>query len=159
MIIPSLREARFTDINNLVDIDIKSYAYPWSLKQWRAVAVNPECHMTVATIKEEPIAVCAWQKNFENEAEILKLATKPAYRGRTIGTLLLHSVSLVAIEQGLKKVIIIVPEIKCFPGHIDDVSVWLLKRMFVAVKPILKNHFTMYGQPCDGYKFILKTGA
>ena len=157
--IPSLRKAQITDINNMIDIDIKSYMYPWSLKQWRAVTIDPACDITVATIKMEPIAVCIWQKNSKNEAEILKLATKPAYRGHAAGTLLLHSVSLAAVKQGLKRIIIIIPEINCFPGHPDDVSVWLLERMFTAVKPILKDRFIMYGQPCDGYKFVLEIGA
>lgn len=157
--LPAIRSAQAEDIHFLVDIDLKSYHYPWPINKWRKFAADPTCVIKLASIKAAPVSVCVWQKKPAiKEAEILRLATKPAYRCQGIGSLLLHAIEFEARENELQEISIIVPEIKCFPGHPDDVSHWLLERNYKAVTPILKNHFYMYGSHCDGFKFIHSIG-
>lgn len=151
---PIIRGAQARDINYLIDIDIKSYHFPWSVNKWRKFAENKVCSILLATIKAEPIAVCAWRKSGK-VAEILRLGTKPAYRGLGAASLLLN----VMESPELQEVTMIVPEINCFPGHPDDVSAWLLLRGYQATVPILKKHFHMYGKQYDGFKFVKFLGG
>jgi len=153
--IPAIRTAQLKDIHSLVDIDLKGYDYPWSVNEWRKFAADPTCVTLIASLRAEPVGVCVWQKRPAiKEGEILKLATKLTYRCRGIGSLLLHEVETGAEENKLLEMVVIVPEIKCCPGQPDDVSQWLLKRGYKAVKPVLTNHFHMYGSHCDGFKFV-----
>lgn len=157
--IPAIRLAQTRDIHFLADIDLKSYDYPWTIDKWRKIAANPTCVIPLASIKVEPVSVCVWQKKPAiKEAEILRFATKPAYRNYGIGSLLLHTIEAAAREIELQEITIVVPEIKCFPGHPDDVSQWLLKHGYRAVTPILKDYFYMYGNHCDGFKFVHSIG-
>ena len=152
--VPATRLAQLSDMHSLADIDIKGYDYPWDLDKWRSLTEDPACVIMLATLEMEPVGVCVWQKKpAVKKGEILRLTTKPAYTGRGIGSFLLRTVESEARENGLREIVIIVPEIKCFPGHPDDVSQWLLNRGYCAVKPILTNHFRMYGSKCDGFKF------
>lgn len=152
---PVIRLAQLRDIHSLVDIDLKGYVYPWSIDKWREIAADSTCIILLASFKVEPIGVCVWQKKpATKEGEILRLAVKPSHRCQGIGTLLLHNVETEAKENNLQEMVIVVPEINCFPGHPDDVSKWLLEQGYQAVTPILKNHFHMYGSYCDGFKFI-----
>jgi len=152
--VPATRLAQLSDIHSLVDIDIKGYDYPWPLEKWRSIVDDPTCIVTLAAIKIEPVGVCVWQKKPAiKEAEILRLTIKPAYRKRGVGSFLLRVIESEVRENGLQEMVVIVPELKCFPGHPDDVSQWLLDRGYRAVKPILTNHFCMYGSKCDGFKF------
>ena len=154
MTVPSIRPAQTRDIHHLVDIDLKSYAYPLSVDGWRKLADDPTCVILIAAFKVAPVAVCVWQKKpAVKEGEILRLATKKKHRNLGAGSYLLKAAERGAKDYELDKVTIVVPEINCFPGHADDVSQWLLKREFQAVPPILKNRFYMYGQRCDGFKF------
>jgi N-acetylglutamate synthase-like GNAT family acetyltransferase len=154
MTVPSIRTAQTKDVHHLVDIDLKSYDYPWTVDEWRKLSEDPTCIIVIASFKVEPISVCVWRKKpAVKEAEILRLATKPKYRKRGAATFLLNAAEHSAKAHELEKVTIIVPEINCFPGHFDDVSQWLLKRGYQAIAPILKNHFYMYGKRCDGFKF------
>ncbi len=146
--LPAVRGAQIRDINYLVDIDIKSYHFPWSVDTWRRFAASKSCNILLASVKAEPIAVCAW-RTCGKDAEIMKLATKPDFRnlGAAIGLLRMME----ATE--LQEVGIVVPEINCFPGHPDDVSRWLSARGYRAIAPIIKDRFHMYGKYYDGFKF------
>jgi GNAT superfamily N-acetyltransferase len=156
---PVIRLAQARDLHPLVDIDLKSYDYPWSVDKWRKFVTDPTCMILLASFKVEPVGMCIWQKKLAiKEAEILRIATKPAYRGKGAGIFLLHGVETGAKEHGLEKVTVIVPEIKCFPGYPDDVSQWLLNRGYKAITPILKDHFYMFGGRCDGFKFVKYMG-
>lgn len=146
--LPVIRGAQTRDINYLVDIDIKSYHFPWSVDKWRKFTVDKTCAILLASVKAEPMAVCAWKK-CGNNAEIMRLATKPAFRNLGAATALLYAME----SSELQEIVIVVPEINCFPGHPDDVSKWLLARDYRAVAPILKDHFHMYGKYYDGFKF------
>jgi len=153
--IPSLRPALGNDINFLIDIDLKSYDYPWLVDKWRSLALNSVCTVTLATMNMGPVGFVAWKKKIaDKEAEILRLAVKPAYRNNGAGSLLLGSVEVDANENGIQKITLIVPEIHCFPNHKNDVSQWLLARGYQAIKPIFKNYFDMYGSKVDGFKFV-----
>jgi len=153
--IPLLRPASGNDINFLIDIDLKSYDYPWSVDKWRLLALNPACTVTLATVNMEPVGFVAWGKIIaDKEVEILRLAVKPTYRNNGIGSLLLGSVEINANENGIQKITLIVPEIYCFPNCKGDVSRWLLARGYQATKPIFKDYFNMYGSKVDGFKFV-----
>lgn len=158
--LPAIRHAQVRDVNYLADIDLKSYEYPWPIEKWRTLAADPTCIILIASFKAEPISVCAWQKKpAVDEAEILRLATKPTFRNMGIGTLMLRTTEAEARDNDLHELVIIVPEINCFPGHPDDLSCWLVARDFHAVTPILKDQFYMYGKSCDGFKFTHTVGA
>ncbi len=157
---PSIRLAQPNDIHSLVDIDLKSYDYPWPLDRWREAAADPTCVIMVATIRAESVGVCAWRKRPTiKEGDILKLATKPDYRKQGVGTMLLSIVETSIADHGLHTATITVPELNCFPGHPDDVSVWLRKKGYQVVLPILRECFYMYGSRCDGFKFVHTVGA
>ena len=152
--VPAIRPAQVRDVHSLVDIDLKSYDYPWAVDKWRELAADTTCDILIASLRVEPIGMCVWQTSPDGkEGELLRLAVKPVYRECGIGSLLLATVELEVREKGLEKLVIIVPEVKCFPGHPDDVSQWLLVRRYRAGTPILKDHFSMYGSRCDGFKF------
>lgn len=151
----SIRSIMIKDLNWLMDIDIKSYEYPWSIEQWKKLADGLQYVILVALVKNVPVGFVAYDRT-QGEVEILRIAVKPSYRRKGIGTKLLYTV-----EKGagtLNRIRIVVPEIQCFPGHEDDVSQWLLKRGYVAVPPILKNHFQFCGNNIDGFTFIKEQG-
>ena len=153
--IPEVRLAQARDIHYLADIDLKSYDYPWSLTRWREIGGDPTTAVMIAAIRADPVSMCVWRKQPNiKQAEILKLATKPTFRGRGIGTFLLLAGEEAMSAISSDKATIIVPEINCFPGHPDDVSSWLINRGYYVDLPILEGHFHMYGKQYDGFKFV-----
>ena len=153
--IPEIRLAQARDIHYLADIDLKSYDYPWSLTQWREIGTDPTTAVMIAAVRADPVGMYVWRKQPNiKQAEILKLATKPIFRGRGIGTFLLLAAEAAMCASSLNEATIIVPEINCLPDHPDDVSSWLVKRGYHVVLPILEGRFRMYGKRCDGFKFV-----
>jgi N-acetylglutamate synthase-like GNAT family acetyltransferase len=151
---PTIRHAQVRDVNSLLDIDLKGYDYPWTISEWRDISNNEEYTLLIATLKGQPVSMCVWRhKAGDERAEVVKLATKPYYQGQGFATLLLKRVERDMRSAAVKEAVFIVPEIKCFPGHPDDVSAWLLGREYKPIKPILKDEYCMYGSKCDGFQF------
>lgn len=156
---PTIRNAQVRDVNSLLDIDLKGYDYPWTITKWREVSNDGDFVLMLAMLKVQPVAMCVWNRKAENgRAKIIKLATKPYYQDQGFATLLLNRVERDMRSAGIEEAAFTVPEIKCFPGHPDDVSQWLVKRGYKPVKPILKDRYRMYGSPCDGFQFAHKLG-
>ena len=152
---PTIRRAQVRDVNALLDIDLKSYDYPWTITKWREISGDEDYTLLIATLKAQPVSMCVWRrrKDAADCAEIVKLATKPRNQGQGLAALLLNRVEGNMRSAGIKKAVFAVPEIKCFPGHPDDVSAWLLARKYKPVKPILRDEYCMYGSMCDGFQF------
>lgn len=151
---PTIRHAQVTDLSSLLDIDLKGYDYPWTINKWRDVSNDEDYTLLIATLKVQPVSMCVWRRKPDSErAEIVKLATPPYYRGQGFATLLLNRAERDMRAAAVKEAVFTVPEIKCFPGHPDDVSAWLLARKYQPVKPILKDEYCMYGSMCDGFQF------
>jgi GNAT superfamily N-acetyltransferase len=151
---PTIRQAQVRDVNSLLDIDLKGYDYPWTIAKWREISSDEDYTLLIATLKVQPVSMCVWRrKSGSDRAEIIKLSTKPYYQGQGFATLLLNKVERDMRSAAIKEAVITVPEIKCFPGHPDDVSAWLMARKYRPVKPILKDKYRMYGNMCDGFQF------
>lgn len=156
---PTIRFAQVTDINSLLDIDLKSYDYPWTINKWRDVSNDEDYILLIASLKVQPVSMCVWRRKAGGErAEIIKLATKPYYQRQGFATLLLNKVENDMRSAAIREAVITVPEIKCVPGHPDDVSAWLLSHKYKPVKPILKDEYCMYGSVCDGFQFARVLG-
>ncbi len=157
---PTIRRAQVRDVNSLLDIDLKGYDYPWTIAKWREISNDEDYTLLIATLKVQPVSMCVWRgRPSEGGAEIIKLATKPYYRGQGFATLLLNRVESDMRSAAIKEAVFTVPEIKCFPGHPDDVSAWLMARKYRPVKPILKDKYCMYGSMCDGFQFARVLGG
>lgn len=155
----SVRWACGRDVNYLKDIDLKSYQYPWGIEEWRQLQSNEGMRAFVATQLVEPVGFAILlDKPEKQELEILKLGVKSGSREQGAGTQLLCFAEEAALDDGLRKMSLVVPEIKCLPGHPDDVSQWLLRHGYRAEVPILKEHFRMYGQWVDGFRFAKQVG-
>jgi GNAT superfamily N-acetyltransferase len=156
---PTIRNAQVRDVNSLLDIDLKGYDYPWTIAEWRDVSNNEDYTLLLATLKVQPVSMCVWRRKPGSErAEIVKLATKPYYQGQGFATLLLNRVERDMRSAAVREAVFTVPEIKCFPGHPDDVSAWLMARKYKPVKPILRDEYCMYGSMCDGFQFARVLG-
>jgi N-acetylglutamate synthase-like GNAT family acetyltransferase len=157
---PTIRHAQVRDVNSLLDIDLKGYDYPWTISKWREISNDAEFTLLIATLKVQPVSMCVWRWKVGSErAEIVKLATKPYYQGQGFATLLLNKVESDMRSAAVREAVITVPEIKCFPGHPDDVSAWLLARKYKPIKPVLKDEYCMYGSMCDGFQFAHVLGG
>ncbi len=143
-------DASSDDVNFLIDVDIKSYQYPLTHKQMVKISQGKNYAISLATEGDLVIGYLIWQHS--KVAKLLRLGVKPAYRRLGTGTLLLTLFELDAIQQGFLVCETTVPEINCFPGHPDDVSLWLRHRGYKAVET--KHNYTcMYGEKIDGIRF------
>jgi N-acetylglutamate synthase-like GNAT family acetyltransferase len=157
---PEIRTALTREANSLLDIDLKSYDYPWPIAKWRAVLGDEEHSVLVACVKAQPVGVCIWRRSKQHlRAEICKLAIKHEYRRHGFACNLLRRVDQDVAELGMLETVVVVPEINCFPGHPDDVSVWLSKQGYTPERHIIRDKFLMYGSLCDGFQFIREVGT
>ncbi len=151
-----IRQLKPGDINYLTDIEIKCYGDAQGLDWWRHVLQNLLQYTAAATVHQVPVGFIVWEKQEYNNkpvACIQRLAVKPAFRRRSIGTQLLRHAALASRTNGMPNLMIAVPESLCFPGHVDDVSQWLLKREFRAVE-VQKESFESYGHTEDVFVFL-----
>ena len=155
-----IRPVKPEDINYLIDVEIKCYEDVKGLDWWREILKNSDHYSVAAAVHKVPVGFIVWQKaaysgdgTDEFVAEIERIAVKPAFRRRGAGSLLLRDATVAAHTVGLHKLMLIVPESLCFPGHPNDVSEWLLHRNFRATG-ILGQHFDSYGTKEDAFVFI-----
>lgn len=150
---PFVRPAYPTDLNYVMDIDLKSYEYPWTQDDWQTINDDKTYHKFVATLSTRPIGFAIWTKE-ENEAVIIRLAVKRSHQRQGAGSRLLEALETDALTNSCSIISIIVPEFNCCPKSADDVSQWLLNRGFKTMLPIIPQYALMYGQFVDGFKFI-----
>jgi len=147
-------KANARDLNTILDLDLKTHAYPWAGTNWANVFNNPQSVIYVASIALKQVGFCVLhQPEQGQELQILRMGVHEQFRGLGVGRRLLMEGYKLAHDLLCKKMTIIVPDIHCMPGDPDDVSVILNKQGFFAGPPIYADHFLMYGGKVDGYKF------
>lgn len=144
----NIRKPKLGDLNYLLDIDLKCFEDSLSLEEWKIFLNDTSCNVLVGTLKGAPVGLIVWK-----DSTILKLAVKPVYRHKGIGTKLLNSVENILIQHGYGQISIDVSESLCCPGKPIDVSSWLLSRKFKADK-IYKETAIFCGQKEDTIHFV-----
>ena len=129
----NIRKPQPSDLNYLVDIDLKCFEDNLSLDDWRDYLLGQNYNILIGTLKTTPVGLIVWQSN-----KISKIAVKPAYRHRGVGTKLLVAVENTLMQQGFDFITLDVPESLCCPGKPIDSSNWLGNRRFKASKLISK---------------------
>lgn len=150
---PAIRPVTGADINYVRDIDLKSYLYPWDSDIWRKLANDKACYIVTSSLDFTPTGFIVWRTD-DDTCQILRLGVKPCARNSGSGSALLSHAEDWAIAHHLASIFMVVPEINCFPGHPDDVSVWLRNRHYKATLPVIEDVAVMYGKHVDGYKFV-----
>ena len=142
-----IRKPEVTDINALLDVDLKATDDPWTIDHWRGACVNNDTYISLATYFNEPVGfvIC------NTTGRILKIAVKPTFRNKGIGTRLIEVVKYWATENNILGLGIVVPESLCYN---NDMCKWLNKQGFLA-GGILKDGAKYYGTVEDGFLFLL----
>jgi len=150
-----IRQAKDSDAHYLVDIDRKSYEHPFEIRDWQSLAINcPEWDLCIAIVD---FRYCGYSICEDNRADrvmtIHRLGVIPNFRGRNIGSMLLHRLEYKAVAAQMKSIEIPLHETSC-QGKNDpyDVTEWLIKKGFKCLR-IEEALFQAYGKPMDGYIF------
>ena len=138
-----IRQPVVSDVNYLMDIDIKCFENPWTVEKWRAICSDPQIFQLVATYYGSPVGFVIWERT-PDVMNILRIGVKPSYRRNGVGEKLLRAVESSAYHLQLFRVTLLVPESLCCPGMPRDVSQWLLHKGARAGS-IVKG-------PCLGYE-------
>lgn len=146
------------DINGMFEVDLRAYEYPIGYIEIKDYLMSRECFCVIAADDSHNVVGYAI---FKKDAaagvlEIVRLGVLPKRRGEGAGKELLRAGSDFCLTYNLHEMSVLVPEIKCNPGQPDDVSRWLRYQDFLAVLPIKKDEFEMYGSKVDGIKFVRK---
>jgi len=148
-----IRQPVFSDVNHLMDIDIKCFDEPWSVDRWRAVCGDRLKYKLVGTYFSNPVGFVVWER-LDNSINVIRLGVKNIYRCSGIGTKLLRAVEESAYHLKIYRVTFLVPESLCCPGDSMDVSRWLLKRGARALS-IVENTSVQTGKDEDAFLFSL----
>lgn len=157
---PLVRLTRPDDINVLEALDLKTYHYPLTLKQWQSHVQGSgkkgAARLLLTSVNGLAVAfVMCSINNEKNQVSIDRLGVLPKYRRLGLGTMLVKESILHANREKCDSLITTVPHIHCRPGDDDDVSEFLIAVGFAATS-VLKNWATMYGSDVDGYVFERK---
>lgn len=148
----AIRGGRPEDANSLLDIDIKCFEDAWTAEHWSKIGHDQDYAMSVATYFGTPIGFGVFTER-EGGVEIVKLAVKSGHRRQGVSRGLLDSgVSFARRQTNARAIFIVLPESMVYDAD-RGATQWLAKLGFKATKPILKKHFTVYGEPEDGVKF------
>jgi GNAT superfamily N-acetyltransferase len=145
------RPPTISDVNHLLDIDIKCFDDTLPIDQWREVCLDPDVSKLVGTWYNTPVGFVLWSYRAQC-VSVLRIGVKPEYRNKGVGTTLLQTAVIAARQCKAMSVDILVPESLCCPGSPGDVSQWLIAQNFRA-KEILKDVAVYCGNPEDAYLF------
>lgn len=154
----NIRAVEPRDLNHLLDIDLKCFDYCWGAEDWRLIASAHEVQVLIAIWCGTPLGFVVTEPQGKDDTKHLwmpKLAVKPTYRQKGIGTLLLSKAWERAVHLGLLKIIITVSETMCDPNRSFNSATWLTKMQFKGVG-VVQQFVKLYGQYEDGYKFELE---
>lgn len=142
-----IRKPEVTDLNFILDIDLKSTDDPWTIDQWRGACLNKDSYICLATYFNDPVGfiIC------NTAGRILKIAIKPTFRNKGVGTKLIETIKYWAVQKNILGLGIVVPESLCYTGNICK---WLNKQGFLA-NGILKDGVKYCGIIEDGFLFLL----
>ena len=98
----ALRPATSADVPGLAELDAASFGNPWPADIWMQEVERDLAHVTVA-IAHDPLlglvgSSCLWV--VREEAHLLRIATRPTFRGRGIGRDLLEDAFVSARAAG-----------------------------------------------------------
>ncbi len=154
----SLRGPTASDVNYVLDVDVKCFDDPWTIENWREVFGDQQKFKLMATYFGSPIGFAVWERTHDS-MNVIRLAVKPTYRRSGTGSQLLKAIEASAYNLQLFKVTFPVTESLCCPGDPRDVSQWLIKRGARAGS-IVKNGGFYMGKEEDAFLFnLLVKGA
>ncbi len=127
----NIRKPEPQDLNYILDIDLKCFEDNWSYNEWRETLYDPRYGVLLGTYKSLPVGFIVWFSGTK-EGLITRLAVKPAYQRKGVGSQLLSAVEVILVQQSIKEVHFPITETLCQPGQPHDVSRWLTKRGYRA---------------------------
>lgn len=156
---PVIRLTRPTDINIVVDLDLKCYDYPWAFVEWQQAindnGKNGKARIVLLEVDKKPAGFAMWQIGLDNIVRVQRFGILPKYRNKGLGFALM-SYMRVFCEGHIsrpEKMQVVVPHIYCVPGDPENVAPFLTKCGFHATGEILPEVGVMYGNPVEGYVF------
>lgn len=90
-------------IDDILDIEKKSFTRPWTKAMFLSSAKNPSALFKIALDGQKLVGYCVFQIA-GNESEILDIAVKPEERGKSYGRKLLEFVFDVSVKKDCKNV-------------------------------------------------------
>ncbi len=178
---PTVRLSRPNDINTLGTLDLKSYAYPLTMDNWRSLVngSGKKCEPRVVLLElfRKPVGFAMWIRDEENMSKVflLRVGIVPMQRRRGLGTVLVNQcvrdcllenekleqklLSNQAFAKGenqepIREIHIAVPDIHCIPNDPDNVVGFLNNSDFRPNGDIISKAKIMYGNPVDAYIFV-----
>jgi GNAT superfamily N-acetyltransferase len=148
-----IHEVSVKDLSILKDIDLRSNFYPLEDDAWAYAVVDGQCANYGASIGKVMVGFALAEQS--ESLLIMRLCVRPNYRHNGVGSKLMDKMVSLAHDLHVPTLSITIPEIHCFPGDPDDVSLWLKWKGFRATK-VLKNIYYMYGDTIDGFRFERK---
>lgn len=141
----AVRAATSRDIPFLCHIDVSCYDNPWEEGTWLCRLYDSI--VTVGTYKGEPIGFSCGTEG-EHLVMVDKVAVKAAHRRLGLATKLVVPIARHAISKD-KNLLMIMPE-----THLPESGLWAKAAGFTpATLPVLREHFTICGEPVDGIAF------
>lgn len=158
---PQVRLTQPNDVNSITALDMKCYQYPLSLEGWKQFLseVNDTNRVVVLEKSRRAIGFAAYElvedlSTGDSHVEITKLGILPEYRRQGHGSTLIESIEGGARRLKADRISILIPEIHCFPGDPDDVSLFLKYNGYYPSGVIKYNCQVMYGHQVDGFYFV-----
>ena len=149
-IVPSLVK----DLNLLKDVDLKTYHYPLTDEAWTHALVKSPCSVCTVRISKTHVGYMIVEPQ-ELNLRIHRLGVREKFRGNGVGKRLLERAEQLACDGKYAYLEVVVPDIHCIPGDLDNVALWLKFQGFRA-SGVLGDYFHMYGDDHDGYLFKRK---
>ena len=147
-----VRDANGEDAHHVIDIDIKCFDDPWPPDYWRVA--TEDFKINVATFYGTPIGMAVFMLAESEDGKqfihLAKVAVKPAYRKRGVGSLLMRSIDEFGLHAGAGWAWLTVPESICHGAR--SIAGWMAKVGFKA-QAVHKDCFQSFGQSEDGYLF------
>ncbi len=145
--ITNIRQPLISDLNYILDIDLKCFEDPWDIEVWKEIVKNETSNMFIGTYRAIPVGVIVWTSNI-----LARIGVKPSFRGNGVGTQLIHALELAEMQKGTKTIITFITESLCCPGHKLDVSRWFVTRGYRG-KGIAHDKGLFCGMREDEYIF------
>lgn len=97
-----LRPAAAADVVTLAELDVACFGNPWSVEIWAQEVARDLASVTVA-LSQDPLvgvvgASCVWM--VADESHLLRISTRPTYRGRGVARDLLEAAFVSARAAG-----------------------------------------------------------
>ena len=158
---PTIRLTRPTDINNIVDLDLKCYVYPLCMADWQDLVgtsgQDGSPRVVMVEVLQKPVAFGMWQHDKDKGiTTVIRLGALEPFRRAGVSKILLTNCIKGSRTLKIKRLQVVAPEIHCRPGDPDDISEFLLKSGFHPTGDILNEYKTMYGDLVDGFVFERK---